>query len=796
MLIGLLGGTALAAGAASRRTATAYDRFLEDSRASHLSVQNGGAVDLGQLARVAAFPEVESSAADVAFNTVVGEDDLAHEVVGSLDGRYLEQDRMAVLRGRLPNPDRLDEVIVNEHAARTGGVRVGDRLSLRMFTEEQVSDESLDPATAVPAASLSAHVVGVGLFSDEVTQDDSDRLPRIVLTPAFTRANLEVGTYAWQGLRLRRDADVGRTKAAYADLITRERSAENFGLGGDDSAGVEFAGFTREAAEVAARVDRSVRPHAVALAMFAGVAALATLVLGGTAIGRHLRAGAQDMSVLRALGAPARTSLLAGATVSVVLATSGTVVAVAVAVALSPFAPIGPVRRVEPDPGVFVDALMHGVGAVALAVLLTALGVWTAWRTSPQRAQTDSRRADAARVGSAAARLPLPARVGVGMALAGTDRSAARATWSTIIGVAAAVAAIVSALCFGASLRHLVASPPLYGWNFDVAVVDSAGYGRIDIDKANAVLETDREVAGWSGVGFGPVSVGAGDEPPRAVPFLIVRPLEGDVRPEVLSGRNVQGRGEVVVGERTLDTLGVKLGDTLRVSSGESLRIVGTAVFPSIGVARGARTSLGEGGLLTIRADGEAPPWLETQTNALFVRLRAGADRVAAVKRLGESLFEAGEFPGSIAVVDVQRPAEIAHHRDMGSSPSVLAALLGVGAVAALTLSLAAFVRRGRRDLAVLKVIGFTRRQVGRVVQAQGLALVLVGGAIGVPVGVAAGRWLWRIYAEGLYVEPQSRVPVLALVATAAGAVVLTLLAAAGPSAASRRTPASVLRTE
>ncbi len=107
--------------------------------------------------------------------------------------------------------------------------------------------------------------------------------------------------------------------------------------------------------------------------MFGGIAALAALLIVGQIIGRQLRLAADELSTLRALGAdPAMTASdgLLGLLAAVVL---GSLLAAAVAVALSPLAPIGPVRAVYPAPGVSFDWTVLGFGMLALVVILSAV---------------------------------------------------------------------------------------------------------------------------------------------------------------------------------------------------------------------------------------------------------------------------------------------------------------------------------------------------------------------------------------------------------------------------------------
>src|SRR6202034_2187079 len=65
---------------------------------------------------------------------------------------------------------------------------------------------------------------------------------------------------------------------------------------------------------------------------------------------------------------------------------AGSLLAVGVAVVLSPVAPLGSVRAVYPDPGIAADWLVLGGGAGVLIVVLAAVAVVLACRRAPHRA--------------------------------------------------------------------------------------------------------------------------------------------------------------------------------------------------------------------------------------------------------------------------------------------------------------------------------------------------------------------------------------------------------------------------
>lgn len=118
-------------------------------------------------------------------------------------------------------------------------------------------------------------------------------------------------------------------------------------------------------------------------------------------------------------------------------------------------------------------------------------------------------------------------------------------------------------------------------------------------------------------------------------------------------------------------------------------------------------------------------------------------------------------------------------------------------AVATLAHTLTTSARRRRRDLAILKVLGFVRSQVSATVARQSTVIAAVAVVFGLPLGVAAGRWGWHLFADELGVPPQPATPVLALALLGVATLLLANLVAAVPARLAARThAAAVLRAE
>jgi hypothetical protein len=75
----------------------------------------------------------------------------------------------------------------------------------------------------------------------------------------------------------------------------------------------------------------------------------------------------------------------------------------------------------------------------------------------------------------------------------------------------------------------------------------------------------------------------------------------------------------------------------------------------------------------------------------------------------------------------------------------------------------------------------------------QSTVAVAAGAVVGVPVGVALGRFLWVTFARRIDVVPEPAVPGLSVILITAGALVLANLVAALPGRVAARTPTALL---
>ncbi len=768
LLLGLTAGLSMTAIAGARRTQSAYPRFLRSVNASTLSVILQGGYDADATATVAALPEVVSSRTYVGFNVnildVDGKPDftVAPEISGTFDGRYFDQDRFTPTQGRAADPSRADEVEINEYAAQNLDLHLGQRIELGAYSLAQYSDPSFASNPPAPMMRTTVTIVGIGLLPEEILQDDADRDERLLLTPAFSELARPYLNYGVQGLVLRHgDADLRGLRTKLESIFP------------PDSVGY------RTTSVDTLHALRAVRPLSIALGLFGLIAGVAGLVLVAQAINRLLRLDQAEQESLHAFGA--RRSTIAGAAIVApfLAIAAGVVFAVAFAIATSPVMPIGPVGRVEVDRGTDIDLTVLGLGVLVVGIILGTVTSASVWRQLPHRRRSRNRNpAGTSMVASVAASLALSPAAVTGMQAASAPPRASNdvPTRSAVGGTIIAVAALVGAFTFSASLSSLIHQPHLYGWNWQAAVSAANGYGNLDLDSVHNILDHDPQVAEWSGVYFGSAAIND-----HEVPLLGVEP-SAPVAPSMLHGRLIENSREAVLGATTADQLNVGIGDLVSLAGGtsaQSLRVVGIATFPTIGKIHAVHTSLGVGAMvahplvpgsdldITGTQRGDFGP------NVLFVRFRPGTNVDAATDHLREIMQPLTGFAG-LDVLSVQRPAEIVNTGSIGNAPILLGACLMFASLVSFALAVGASTRQRRRELAVLRTLGFTSRQLVSTLSWQASTLIAVGLVVGIPLGVVAGRDLWGIFADQLDVVSRPRVPVPLVV----GLVVAALLVA------------------
>ena len=803
LLIGLVGGLSMGALAAARRTESSFPTFLASTNPSNLSLGTAlydpalgftSGYDGPLVAKISRLPHVRraESYADI-YSVPIGPDgqptkaaaNANMNVEGSVDGLFFDQDRVIVVEGRMADPNRTDEVMMTVAAARELGLHVGQTVPWGTYENSQFSSTTGVPPPPVLHEDLT--LVGTVILNNEVVQDDIDANgpTTAVLTPALTRRLLDCcSNFSFTSLQLDHGSrDVAVVEAEIERVIPSVLPYDFY----DTSIDVTKA-------------QNTIKPEAIALGVFGLIAALAAILIAGQVIGRQLGFWAYEERTMRALGAgPAMIAAdgLVGILGAILL---GALMAGAVAVALSPLAPLGPVRPYDPDPGAAFDWTVLGFGMLALVVILGAVAVVLAMQRAPHRAagwrsrpRTPSHIAGAA----ASAGLPVSAVTGIRFGLEPGSEADAVPVRSAVLGAVLTVVVVIATVVFGASLDSLVSHPRLYGWNWNYALIAGGGAGDIPAAQSATLLDHDPSVAAWSGYWFGNLQIDG-----LTVPVLGGSPGAA-VAPPILTGHGFDVPGQIVLGPGTLAQLHEKVGDIVNVRYGTTashrLRVVGTATMPAVGVGGvTGHPSMGTGAVVpyqllpaSVRNQFDLSP---PGPNAAFVRLKPGMNTKVALRSLNRIAAKVSLPTNySSAVYAVQRPAEIVNYKSMGATPLILGLGLTAGALTALGLTLVASVRRRRRSMAMLRALGFTGRQLAASVAWQSSIAVVIGLVLGVPLGIVLGRFLWDLFANNIYVVPSPTVSALTIAAIAVGALVLGNLVAAVPGRIAARTPAATL---
>ena len=791
LLIGVSLGAVTAAAAGARRTDSAYPRFLDEYRSADFGLWNLGFADATpeQLRRIPQVAEVEP------FHWALLRDETqpsdkqfvaAQAVSRDRTGRAL--DRYKVIEGRAPDPARVDEVVLTL-IGRDRGFRVGHTFTLESFSPQEAPEFQALYEAIHARPPIQMHVVGVvaipGFFPPQVIEI----APVMMLTPAFYE-RFPQGFPSPEGsyVRLVRGE---RDLAAFRNAIAKEAKVEVPSF---------FSFFERRGQNT--NIQRSFHMQAIALWILAALGGGVVLLIATQLLARQVFLDADEHDRLLSLGMHRGQLWAVSMTRAAMTAALAALLVAPVALVLSPIAPTGLARIAEPHPGVAADwtALSLGVGGTLILILL--LSAVPAWRVVGLRTRE---RVEAAEPRSgiveALSRAGMGATLTTGIRLAvarGRGRNAVPVR-STLAGVSIGLAALVGAFTFGASLRHLGTEPRLYGAAWDLAVAhDDSNFIE---DGRGAKILTLPEVRGvWAGAGgFGLQIEGIPVNEVFGIDRIAGRPPLPLVRGRAPSPD--ASEVEIALASRTMKQTGAEIGQIVRVRSdlfpGEiRMRVVGETVVP----VTSETSRSGEGAWISRKAliaTGRVAGDSEfRRSNYAFIDLAPGTDPDRAYRRIGAALGL--KVNGDeLYKPPFGKPSDISNFGRVERMPEIVAGLLTFIAVGALAHALLTSVRRRRRDLAVLRTMGFLRRQVRGAVAVQATTLTILAFAIGLPIGVILGRAAWTYVANDLGIIPAPIIPLGTLsIAVPAGIVLANLVAAVPARSAAGTKPALVLRSE
>jgi FtsX-like permease family len=707
---------------------------------------------------------------------LIDEDDfLVNEVPpGQLPGL------VSLLSGRMPDQSDPHEVLASFTLAQDNGVRIGSVIRVPLGSTAQLQGTTKDRR---PVQRVTLRVVGIVAAEPEFRSGASPHYD-LYATRAFAAAiSPRVALLYTYYTRFTHGA---------ADLAGFDSRARSLGVYG-----------TYDEDEAAGALQASIRPQVIGWYALAGLAGLAALVVIGQAAARQAATERADHPALSALGVRPREFVLLGLMRALLIGAAGAAGAVLLAVLTSPLTPVGVARFAVPWPvGMSVDPVVLPLGALAVLAAVIAVSAWPAVRHARllRGGPQSSAAPVAVAVGRAAGRAGLPATALIGIRHALTGGRGGQPAGTALLAAVMAVAALCATAVFGASMSHLLSSPALYGAPFQ------AYFGNNGTPGAQAVvngpllesLRKDRAITRITLAAFVEVNVNG-----RHVRAVVETPVRGPALLSAVDGRLPRGGRDIMLGVSTMRDAGARLGQTVRVTISDPAGTGHQARFRVIGRAslNAGTGGLGDGAVMTIGSfvsvqcppgPGQSGCQRAVRRGIPYVVLVAAAPGPAGHAALARHIRK---YRGLAS-----RPAEPASLVNFGESvnfPLLFGVALSLFGVATIVHLLLVSVSRRRRETGLLKSLGFVRRQVAAAVCWQATTVALAGIVVGAPVGVAAGRVLWRAFATNFGVVPVPVVQPLLVAALAAGVLVAANILAIVPAAlAARSDPASLLRVE
>jgi ABC-type lipoprotein release transport system permease subunit len=778
LLVAVAGGFVLATAVSARRTADAFPQFA--ARHGYDVIVYSGQ-PLPQLARlphvVSALPVPATFTGQLRCASCHTPIDTNNMLINEVPPRELPR-MVTLLSGRMPDQSDPDEVLASFTLAKDNGVRVGSVIQAQVASVAQLSGGRADRS---PVMNPALRVVGIVAAESEFPSGTSVHYDLYATTAFAAAVGHRAASQSTYYVRLARGG------ADLAGFDSRYRSLNVYGAYDLDAA--------------AGAVEASIRPQVIGWYVLAGLAALAALAVIAQAMARQAATEQADHPVLSALGLRPREFVLAALVRALLIGVAGGAGAVLLAVLVSPLTPVGEARIAVPSPDTMsFDPVVLSLGALVVLAAVLAVSVWPAVRHARLLAhrQRSSALAVAASRAAARAGLPVTAVVGIRRALArGQD---GQPVGTAILGTVMAVAALCATTVFGASLTHLVSSPELYGAPFQ-AYFANDGLPGSQATVTGPLLDSlrrDRAISQITLGAFVEVNING-----RAVRTVVMTPVRGPALLSVVDGNLPRGDRDIMLGAATMRTAGARLGDTVRVTISDPAGTPHAASFRTIGRAslNAGASGLGNGAVMTTSAfvDLQCPPGpgqsacqravKQGLATVVLVRAAPGAAGDAALARHIAQYRDLTTLPA--------KPTVLVNFGESVNFPLLFGVALSLFGAATMVHLLLVSVARRRQETGLLKSLGFVRRQVAAAVCWQASTVALVGIVVGAPIGIAAGRVLWRVFATNFGVVPVPVVPLLTLTALTAGVLAAANVLATVPAlTAARSRPGQLPRAE
>jgi putative ABC transport system permease protein len=511
-------------------------------------------------------------------------------------------------------------------------------------------------------------------------------------------------------------------------------------------------------------VVEDARTASTLLGVLSAFALLAVgLVLANVVAGRVL-ARRRDLAMLRALGAtPSQVATLLVCQQAGLAVIAGVPGVIAGLLLGRPLLERAADTLGAPTPSPVLPAVVAVLLVTIAAALFSLPAALRARRVAPLRALRgvgSERPPRRSRVAAAAASLRLPVAIVIGVQDAVVRRGRAILT---VVSLMLTVATAVFALGMEATYARILSDPAVDGYPFQLRVLPGAlgePATRALLARHRAQIASDVTIARLPATADGET--------------VQLRAFGGDVAAQpynMREGRMPRAAGEAMVAP---GVRGVHVGDRLALEvSGRPLgvHVVGVYVDAS---QRGRVVAVTRATLL--REGVAIPP----PAHALTVPVEGDP------RRLASDLADDTQ-----GLADIQVTSELYKAERAGVRPVVyglLAVLLAVGLVNLLTTTMLT-ARERARDLATLKTIGMTPRQLHTGTSAGAGLLAVLAVCVGVPLGLGLFNGLVLLLSPVDGADVLTQPPLAQLLALVPGAVALAALAAYLPARAIARAP-------